>query len=144
MTFVFLWLTSLSMVILGPSMFYVKSESESRSVVPNSLQPHGLYSSWNFPGWSTGVGSLFLLQGIFPTQGLNPDLLHCKQILYQLSHKRSPRILEWVAYPFCSRSSQPRYRTRVSCLADRLFTNWAINEANVTINDINSSFFVAE
>jgi len=45
-------------------------------------------------------GSLSLLQGIFPTQGLNPGLPHCRQILYQLSHKRSPRILEWVAYPF--------------------------------------------
>ena len=45
------------------------------------------------------------LQGIVPTQGSNPDLLCCKQILYQLSHKGSPRILEWVAYPFSSRSS---------------------------------------
>ena len=56
----------------------------------------------------TGVGSLSLLQGIFPTQGLNPGLLHCRQILYQLNHKQSPRILEWVAYPFSRRSSQPR------------------------------------
>jgi len=48
------------------------------------------------------VGSLSLLQGIFPTQGSNPDLLHYRQILYQLSHKGSPRILEWVAYPFSS------------------------------------------
>jgi len=46
------------------------------------------------------VGSLSLLQGIFPTQGLNPGLLHCRWILYQLSHKESPRILEWVACPF--------------------------------------------
>ena len=43
------------------------------------------------------VGSLSLLQGIFPTQGSNPSLLHCGQILYQPSHKGSPRILEWVA-----------------------------------------------
>ena len=43
-----------------------------------------------------------------PTQGSNPGLPHCRQILYQLSHKESPRILEWVAYPFSSRSSQPR------------------------------------
>ena len=46
---------------------------------------------------NTGVGSLTLLQGIFPTQGLNPGLPHRRQILYQLSHKGSPRILEWVA-----------------------------------------------
>ena len=55
---------------------------------------------WNSPGQSTGVGSLSLLQGIFPTQGLNPGLPHYWWILYQLSHKGSPRILEWVAYPF--------------------------------------------
>ena len=60
---------------------------------------------WNSPGQNSGVGSLSLLQGIFPTQGLNPGLLHCRQILYQLSHKRSPRTLQWVACPFCSRSA---------------------------------------
>ena len=43
-----------------------------------------------FPGWNTGVGCYFLLQGIFPTQGLNPALLHCRQILYRLSHQGSP------------------------------------------------------
>ena len=48
---------------------------------------------WTFPGQNTGVGSLFLLQGISPTQGSNPGLLLCNQILYQLSHKGSPRIL---------------------------------------------------
>ena len=67
--------------------------TESRSVVSNSLRPHGLYSPWNSPGQNTGVGSLFLLQGIFPTQGSNPGLPHCRRILYQLSHKGSPR---WV------------------------------------------------
>ena len=63
--------------------------SERHSVVFNSLQPHGLYSSWNSPGQNTGVGSLSLLQGICPTQGSNPVLPHCRQILYQLSHKGS-------------------------------------------------------
>ena len=46
-----------------------------------------VYSSWNSPGQNTGVGSLFLLQGIFPIQGSNPGLPHCRQILYQLSHQ---------------------------------------------------------
>ena len=82
----------------------------------NSLRSHALYSPWNSPGQNTGVGSLSLLQGIFPTQGLNPGLLHCRWILYQLSHKESQRILELVAYPFSSRSSQPRNRTGVSSL----------------------------
>ena len=79
-----------------------ESESESRSVVSNSLRSHGLYSPWNSPGQNTGVGSLSPLQGILPTQGSNPGLPHCRWILYQLSHKGSPRILEWVAYPFPS------------------------------------------
>ena len=74
-------------------------ESESRLVISDSLRPHGLYSPWNSPGQNTGVGTLSLLQGIFPTQGSNPGLWHCRQILYQLRHKGSPRILEWVAIP---------------------------------------------
>ena len=74
-----------------------KYESESCSVVSDSLQPHGLYSPWNSPGQNTGVGSLSLLQGIFPTQGSNPGLPHCRQTLYQLSHKGSPffNIIRW-------------------------------------------------
>ena len=54
------------------------------------LQPHGLYSSWNSSGQNTGVGSLSLLQGIFPTQGLNWISLHCRRILYQRSYQGSP------------------------------------------------------
>ena len=86
-------------------------------------------SPWNSPGQNTVVGSLFLFQGIFPTQGSNPGLLHCRWILYQLSHKGSPRILEWVAYPFSRGSSRPRNQTRVSCIAGRFFTNGVIREA---------------
>ena len=69
---------------------YINYESESCSVVSDSLRPHGLYSPWNSPGKNTGVGNLSILQGIFPRQGLNPGLLHCRWILYQLSHKGSP------------------------------------------------------
>ena len=81
------------------------------------------------PGQNTGVGSLSLLQGIFPTQGSNPGLLHCRRILNQLNHKGSPRILEWVAYTFSRRSSRSRKQTRVSCVAGGFFTNWTIREA---------------
>ena len=101
----------------------------SHSVVSDSLRPHELYSSWNFSSQNTGVGSLSLLQRIFPSQGLNPGLLHFMWILYQLSHKGSSRILEGVAYLFTSDSSRPRTRTRVSCIAGGFFTNWAIREA---------------
>ena len=74
----------------------------------DSLQPHGLYSPRNSPGQNTGVGCLSVLQGIFPTQGSNPGLPYCRQIIYQLSHKGSPRVLEWVAIPFSRGSSQSR------------------------------------
>ena len=73
--------------------------------------------TWNSPAQNTGVGSLSLLQRIFPTQGSNPGLLHWRRILYQLSHKGSPRILEWVAFPFSRGSSQPRDRTQASRIA---------------------------
>ena len=100
-----------------------ESESESHSVVSNSLQPNGLYSPWNSLGQNNGVSSLSLLQGIFPTQVSNPGLPHCRWILYQLSHQESPRILEWVAYPFSSGSSRPRNRTGVSSIEGGFFTN---------------------
>ena len=53
--------------------------SENCLVMSDSLQLHGLYSPWNFLGLNTGVGSLSLLQGIFPTQESNPGLLHCRR-----------------------------------------------------------------
>ena len=65
--------------------------SESCSIMSDPWGPHGLYNPWNSPGQNTGEGCLSLLQGIFPTQGLNPGLPHCRQILYQLSHNWSPQ-----------------------------------------------------
>ena len=97
-------------------------ESESHFFISDSLQPLGLYSPWDSPGQNTGVGSLSLLQGIFLTYS-NPDLPDCRQVVYQLSHQRSPRILQWVDYLFPSGSSRPRNRTRVSCIAGGFFTS---------------------
>ena len=108
---------------------YLKSQKWKSLSRVQLFGPQGLYSPWNSPGQNTGVGSLSLLQGIFPIQGLNPGLLHCRRIFYQLSHKGSPRIWEWVAYPFSSRSSQPRNQTGISCIAGGFFTNWAMREA---------------
>ena len=108
----------------------------SHSVVSNSLQPHSLPGSLvhgDSPGKNTGVGcheAWRRLQGIFPTQELNPGLLHCRQILYYLSHQGSPRILEWEAYPFSRGTFQPGNRTRVSCIAGGFFTSWATLEAH--------------
>ena len=94
---------------------------------PIDYTVHGILQAQN-----TGVGSLPLLQGIFPTQGSNSGLPHCSQILYQLSHKGSPRILEWVAYPFSDRSSPLRNPTGVSCMAGGFFINWGIRELSLT------------
>ena len=101
--------------ILWCSAFFIVQLSHPYMTTGKTIaltrRPHGQYSPWNSPGQNTGVGNLSLLHRIFPTQGLNLGLLHCRQILYQLSHQRSPRILEWVAYPFSSGSSRPRNRT---------------------------------
>ena len=88
-------------------------------------------SSVHGTGKNAGVGCRSHLQGISPTQGSKLGLLHCKRILYRLSHQGSPRILEWVASPFCRGSSWPRNQIRVSCIAGGFFTNWAIREAPV-------------
>ena len=86
--------------------------SESLSIVSDSLRPHGILQ-----GRNTGVGSLSLLQGIFPTQGSNSGFPYCRWFLYKLSHKGSPRILEWVGYPFFRGSSWPRNQIKRPCIA---------------------------
>ena len=53
--------------------------------------PTRLFCPWESPGKNTGVGCHSLLQGIFLTQGLNPGLLRCRQIIYHLRHQESPR-----------------------------------------------------
>ena len=109
------------------------SEWKSFSSVRLFVTPWTIYSPGNslcqntgVGSQNTGVGSDSFLQGIFPTQRLNPGLPHCRWILYQMSHKGSLRILEWVAYPFSRGSSWPKNKTGVSCIAGRFFTNWDI------------------
>ena len=75
-------------------LLLARVQSESCSIVSDSLSPHGLSSPWSSPGQNTGVGSLSLLQGIFPTQELDWGLLHCRQILYQLSYQGSQECRE--------------------------------------------------
>ena len=74
-------------LIKGSKYSWNISESESHSVMSDSLRPHGLYSPWNSLGHNTGVGSFSLLQRIFPNQEWNLGIPHCRQILYQLSHQ---------------------------------------------------------
>ena len=111
-------------------------------VASDSLWSQGLYSPWYSPGQNTGVGNCFLLQGIFPIQGSNLGLPHCRQILDYLSHKGSPRIVEWVTYLFSSGSSWPRNRNGVSSIIDRFFTNWAIREAYIIVYNVAYSFIL--
>ena len=68
------------------------ASSQSHSVVPDSLQSPRLFCQWNSPGKNTGVGCHSLLQGIFLTQGSNPGLWHCRQILCHLGYQGSPQI----------------------------------------------------
>ena len=76
---------------------------------PIGFQLHGQTVSFTFMFVTVpNIETDSLLQDIFPSQGSNSGLPHCRQILYQLSHKGSPRRLEWVAYPFSSGSPQPR------------------------------------
>ena len=88
-----LWLHLGSSVWLPSSACVVQPGqwSDIRSVGSGSLWLHGLCSPWDSPGQKTRVASPSLLQGIFPTQGSNPGLPHCRWLLYQLSHKGSPQ-----------------------------------------------------
>ena len=107
----------------------MKWVTQSCPIFCDPMRPHGLHSPWNSPGQNTQVGSCSLPQGIIPTHWLKSDRLHCRWILYQLSHKGSPRILEWVAMPSSRGSSQPRDWTQVSHIAGGFFTDWATREA---------------
>ena len=79
--------------------------------------------------------------GIIPIQGSNLGLPHCRQILYYLSHQRSPRILEWAAYSFSRENSWPRNPTRASCIAGRFFTSWATREVHWTTWEVPKAIY---
>ena len=73
----------------------VVGQSLSQLLRPQGLQPTRLLCPWDFPGKNSGVGCHFLLQAIFPTQESNPDLLHCRRILYQLGYEGSHLLLNY-------------------------------------------------
>ena len=107
----------------------VVSESESHSVMSDSLQPQGLYSPWNSPGQNPGVGSLSLSRGS-PNPGIEPrsPVLHSYSLPAEPQGKS--KNAGWVAYPFSRGSSQTRNWTGVYCIAGRFFTNWATRQAH--------------
>ena len=106
--------TDIFTMLSFPIYDHGESESEGHSVVSDSLRPmdytvHGIFQA--------------RILGPFPSPRdlPNPGIEPSRQILYQLSHKGSPRIMRWVAYSFSSRSSQLWNRTRVSCIAGDFF-----------------------
>ena len=101
----------------------------SYSLWPRDCRLSGSSVLGNSLGTNPGVGCYALLQGIFPTPGSNPGLLHCRRIFYHLSPQGSSRILEWAAYLFPRGSSPPRNWAGISCIAGRFFTSWVIQEA---------------
>ena len=118
----------------------VKSLSHARLfATPWTVACTKLLHSWDFLGKSTGVGCHFLLQGIFPTQGSNPNLLHCRQTLYHLSHQGSPtfwksssNILTWWSLPSSPIEDFPRqsilmwsHRTLIKPIS--VFFSWKYN-----------------
>ena len=96
---------------------------------PLDCSPPGFSVHGDSLGKNTGVGCHVLLQRIFSNPGIKPMSPHYMQILYHTSYQGSPRILEWIAYPFSRESSLPRNWTWVSCIAGRFFTSWATREA---------------
>jgi len=96
---------------------------------PMNCSPPGSSVLGHFPGKNTGVVCHALLQGLFSTQGSNLGIPHCRLILYHLSHQGSPRILEWVVYPFSRGSSWSRNWIGVSCIAGGFLTSWPTRKA---------------
>ena len=90
------WKCLWSHLPLDQAWVFIIERKKSCSVVSDSLLPHGLKNPWNSPGQNTGVGSLPLLQGIFPIQESKRGLLHCKWILYQLCYQGSPVFIIFV------------------------------------------------
>ena len=104
-----------------------------------SLSRVRLYSSWNSPGHNTGEGSLSLIQGIFPTQGLNPRLLHCRQILYQLSYEGSPTplLIYWLNQ---SQTHSNSSRRNMALIIHISFGVWSVQDCSQVLKPSNLSF----
>ena len=112
---------------------------KSLGLLSDTLRPHGLYSPWNSPGQNTGAFSFSRGSSQY-RDWTQVSRISRRQILYQVSNQGSPRILEWVAYPFSSRSSWPRNQTEVSCIAGGFLTNWAIRDWSTACSSICNIF----
>ena len=104
-------------------MRWPKYWSFSFSIIPSKEHPGMI--SFRMDWLDLLAVQLFPSPRDLPNPGVKPGLLHHRQILYQLSHWVSPRILGWVDYFFSGGSSWPRNQTGVSCISGRFFTSWA-------------------
>ena len=124
-----------------PNYFICKlfswSESESRSVVSNSLRPHGLYSPWNPPGQNTGVGSHSLLRENLPNPGIKPRSLALQADCLPAEPQVKPKNTGVGSLSLLQRIFLTRDRTGVSCIAGGFLTTELsgkpIGELNVPI-----------
>ena len=105
-----------------------QSLSLSDSFQPYGLQPTRLLCPWEFSRQKYWNGLPCPPPRVLPSPGIKSGLQQCSSILYHLCHQGSPRILEWIAYPFSRGSSQPRNQIGVSCITGRFFTSWALRE----------------
>ena len=92
----------------------------SDSVQPHGRHPTSLLCPWDSPGKNTGMGCQFLLQGIFPTQGSNLGLLHCRQMLYCLSHQGIPGKWWLRRQSICLQCGRPRFDPWVGKILQRM------------------------
>ena len=108
----------------------IESENEGHSVMSDSLWSHGLYSPWNFPGQNTEVGNRSLLPGIFPTQGSNPCLLHCRWVLLSAVPPGKPKNTAVGSLSLLQGIFPPRNQTCIAglCITGEFFTSRAIGE----------------
>ena len=128
------WVFFFSLILFHYSLLCLVTQSCLTLCDPMDWGPPGSVHG-DSPGKNTGVGWYALLQGVFPTQGLNPGLMHCWQLLYHLNHQGSPKLLKWVVYPFSRGSSQPRNWTGISCFAGGFFTSQVTREVLQTTSD---------
>ena len=105
-----------------------EEKSESHSALSNSLRRHGLYTAWNSLGQNTEVGSLSLLQGIFPTPGVEPRSFCIVNGFFTSWAAREAKNTGVGNLFFLQRIFPTGNRTGVSCFASRFFTNWATRE----------------
>ena len=122
MTIIPLWTQKVLCAVLSCSVM-------SDSLQPRGLQPVRLLCPWGFSRQRYRSGLPCPPSGDLPNPGITTRSPILWQKFYHLSHQRSPRILEWVAYPFPRGSSQPKNQTRVSCITGGFFTSWATREA---------------